>query len=94
MRAGHVPLPRHRPRRQGLGPEDYRIESDPFELTPIRNIAPTLTVTGRRARVTALYPDPGKEDALLALPRRVRSGVAVLGVKQGGRHGDGACARS
>ena len=70
---------------KGSGPEDYRVESDPFALTPIRNIAPTLTVTGRRARVTALYPDPGEEDALLALPRRVRSGVAVLGVKKGDR---------
>ena len=46
---------------KGSGPEDYRIESDPFALTPIRNLAPTLTVTGRKARVTALYPDPGKE---------------------------------
>jgi neutral ceramidase len=70
---------------KGSGPEDYRIESDPFRLTRIRNIAPTLAVTGRKARVTALYPDPGKEDALLALPRRVRSGFAVLGVKKGDR---------
>ena len=79
---------------KGSGPEDYRIESDPFALTPIRNIAPTLTVTGRRARVTALYPDPGKETTLLALPRRVRSGVAVLGVEEGRPRGDSACARS
>ena len=35
--------------------------------------------------MTALYPDPGKEDALLALPRRVRTGFAVLGVKKGDR---------
>jgi hypothetical protein len=70
---------------KGDGPKDYRIESDPFELTAIRNLAPTLTVTGRRARVTALYPDPGKEEMLLALPRRVRSGSALLGVKKGRR---------
>jgi neutral ceramidase len=68
---------------KGGGPEDYRIESDPFEITPIRNIAPTLTVSGRRARVTAIYPDPGADDALLALPRRMRSGKAILGVKKG-----------
>ena len=68
---------------KGSGPEDYRIESDPFELTPIRSIAPTLTVTGRRALVTALYPEPDKEKTLLALPRRVRSGIAILGVKKG-----------
>ncbi|MEA2386406.1 MAG: neutral ceramidase [Thermoleophilaceae bacterium] len=67
---------------KGNGAEDYRIESDPFEITPIKNIAPTLTVTGRRVRVTAIYPDPGK-DILLALPRRVRSGSALLGVKRG-----------
>lgn len=69
---------------KGAGPEDYKIVSDPFTLTPIRNITPTLTVTGRRARVTAIYPDPGEEDTLLALPRRVRTGFAVLGVKRGG----------
>ncbi len=68
----------------GSGPEEYRIESETFQVTPITNLAPTLTVTGRRARVTALYPDPG-EEALLALPRRVRSGVAILGVKKGGK---------
>jgi neutral ceramidase len=67
---------------KGSGAEDYRIESDPFKLTPIRNIVPALTVTGRKALVTALYPDPGEEKALLALPRRVRSGFAVLGVKR------------
>ena len=70
---------------KGGGPEDYTVASDPFELTPITNIAPSLSVTGRKARVTALYPDPGKEDALLALPRRVRTGFAVLGVKKGDR---------
>jgi neutral ceramidase len=70
---------------KGGGPEKYRIESDPFELTRITGIAPTLTVTGRRARVTATYPDPGEKEALLALPRLVRSGFAVLGVKKRGR---------
>ena len=78
----------------GDGPEDYRIESDPFELTPITNITPTLTVTGRTARVTALYPDPGEEDTLLALPRRVRSGAAVLGREaEGAQARRSACAR-
>ncbi len=70
---------------KGNGPEPYRIESEPFVLTPITNLAPTLTVTGRTARVTALYPDPGEEDTLLALPRRVQNGVAILGVKKGKR---------
>ena len=69
----------------GTGPEDYAIESEHFELRRIRNLAPTLTVTGRRARVTATYPDPGEEDALLALPRRVRTGKAILGVRKGRR---------
>ena len=69
---------------KGSGPEEYRIESDPFVLSPIRNIAPTLTTTGRRARVTALYPEPGEDEALLALPRRVRSGHAILGVTRRG----------
>ena len=68
---------------KGNGVEEYRIESKAFELTPITDIAPTLTVTGRRAVVTAIYPDPGKE-TMLALPRRVRSGHAVLGVKRRG----------
>jgi neutral ceramidase len=66
----------------GAGPEDYRIESDRFELAPIRNIVPTLTVDGRRARVTAIYPEPGAKEVLLALPRVVRSGHVVLGVKK------------
>lgn len=69
---------------KGDGAKDYRIESDPFEIRPITGIKPTLTITGRRARVTAIYPDPG-EDVLLALPRRVQSGSAVLGVKRGRR---------
>jgi neutral ceramidase len=70
---------------KGSGPEKYRIESEPFELARITNIAPALTVSGRRARVTATYPDPGEKDALLALPRFVRSGVAILGVTKGRR---------
>ena len=69
---------------KGSGPEDYRLESDTFELAPITNITPTLTVDGLTARVTALYPDPGEEDTILALPRRVRTGWAVLGVKRKG----------
>ncbi len=68
----------------GSGPAPYRVESETFELTPITNLAPTLTVTGLTARVTALYPDPGEDDTLLALPRRVRSGSAILGVKRKG----------
>ena len=69
----------------GNGPEDYTIESEHFELAPITGLAPTLTVRGRRARVTATYPDPGEEDTLLALPRRVRSGKAILGVRKRGQ---------
>jgi hypothetical protein len=69
----------------GAGPEPYRIESEPFEIAPITGIAPTLAVTGRRARVTATYPKPDEEKTLLALPRMVQSGFAVLGVKKKGR---------
>ena len=69
---------------KGGGPEPYRIESEPFRLKRIRNIAPTLSVSGRRARITALYPAPGAKEALLALPRWVRSGKAVLGVTKPG----------
>ena len=69
---------------KGSGVEEYRIESRPFEVTPITEIARTLAVSPGRATVTATYPDPGKDDALLALPRRVRSGVAILGVKRKG----------
>ncbi len=70
---------------KGSGPEDYRIVSDPFELTRIKTIAPTLAVSGRKARVTAVYPEPDEKQTLLALPRRVRSGKAILGVKNPGR---------
>jgi hypothetical protein len=66
---------------RGNGVEEYRIDSRELRVAPIRALVPTLALSGRRARVTALYPDPGK-DALLALPRRVRSGAAVLGVKR------------
>ncbi|HYH60151.1 MAG TPA: neutral/alkaline non-lysosomal ceramidase N-terminal domain-containing protein [Thermoleophilaceae bacterium] len=69
----------------GDGPENYTIESDTFVLEPIRDIVPRLTVEGRRARVTATYPAPHEEDTLLALPRRVRSGHVVLGVKRPGK---------
>jgi neutral ceramidase len=67
---------------RGSGAEDYRILSREFRVAPLTAIAPTLTVAGRSALVTAIYPDPGKE-ALLALPRRVRSGSALLGVRRG-----------
>ena len=70
---------------KGSGPENYRVESEPFKVARIKNIAAALTVSGRRARVIATYPDPGEKDTLLALPRRVRTGVAILGVKKGHR---------
>ncbi len=86
MRAGHATASSSAAARtRARAPTDYRLESDTFKLAPITNLTPTLAVNGLTARVTALYPDPGEEDTILALPRRVRSGWAVLGVKRKGR---------
>jgi hypothetical protein len=44
-------------------------------------------VAGTRVTARALYPDPGKE-ALLALPRRVRTGHVTLEIRAPGRAPD------
>jgi neutral ceramidase len=69
---------------RGGGPAPYTATSRTFTLGAISLTAQRPTVSGRTARFVALYPDPGKE-ALLALPRRVRSGSAVLEVRRRGR---------
>ena len=62
----------------------YTVTSDEFEVTPIAALATIDSqVTGTTARVRARYPDPG--DALLALPRRVRSGQALIRLSGGGQ---------
>ena len=70
--------------RSGATVEDYTVESQPFQLHPIDDIQlidpPTVSPEGT-ARVRARYPNPGP--ALLALPRRVRSGQAILTVQEG-----------
>ena len=68
-------------RTSGAAATPYEVISRPFELQPI----PALqvidsTVIDATARVRARYPDPGP--ALVALPRRVRDGVAELTVRE------------
>ncbi len=57
---------------QGGTAKPYTVTSQAFAVEPI-----ALDATLARTRVTATYPDPGKE-ILTALPRRVRSGTVVL----------------
>jgi neutral ceramidase len=65
---------------KGSGPAPYGVVSESFELLPTAPLATSApVVSGGVASVTATYPDPG-EGALLALPRRVRSGTATLSV--------------
>jgi neutral ceramidase len=69
---------------RGSGVEPYELASQPFELGPTAPLAAsTPSVAGGVASVTATYPDPG-DGALLALPRRVRSGDALLRVTEPG----------
>ena len=63
---------------RGSGVEPYSVTSRSFELrrtAPLTFDAPV--VSGGTATVVARYPDPGAA-ALVALPRRVRSGFATL----------------
>jgi neutral ceramidase len=64
-------------RSPGGAAEDYVVRSAEFELgpTPPLQVA-EAAVEGTTARVRALYPNPG--EALLALPRVVRDGVAEI----------------
>ena len=70
--------------RRAGGPVPYELSSAPFRVEVASIKAAEPVVAGGRASVTATYPDPGKE-ILLALPRRVRSGHAVLDVTHRGR---------
>lgn len=70
-------------RSEGAAAEPYEAVSRPFSLEPI----PALEVidqqvTGTTARVRGRYPDPGP--ALVALPRRVRDGLAELTLREPG----------
>ncbi len=71
---------------RGAGAEPYELTSRPFGVTPLDSLkSEPPVVEGERVNVRALYPDPGKQ-ALLALPRRVRSGSILLRVEApGGR---------
>jgi hypothetical protein len=63
---------------RGDGPAAYALDSDPFRVKRLKTLTvEPPVVRGRRVTLRALYPDPGKE-ALLALPRRVVSGRALL----------------
>ena len=65
---------------KGSGPAPYEVASEQFELQRTAPLAPGAPVVADgQASVTATYPDPGPL-ALVALPRRVRSGVATLTV--------------
>ncbi len=65
---------------KGAGPEAYTVTSDTFVLGATAPLAvDPVNVTGTTATVVARYPDPGP-DALIALPRRVRTGTAALDV--------------
>ena len=65
---------------RGAGPAPYEVTSAPFQLLATPPLQPASPVVeGGQASVTATYADPGA-DALLALPRRVRSGSATLSV--------------
>ncbi len=69
---------------QGSGPAPYEVTSRPFRVGPLTTLAADPpVVSGTRATVRALYPDPGKE-ALLALPRRVRTGQVTLDIRAPG----------
>jgi neutral ceramidase len=62
----------------GSGVADYAANSQAFELRPLSNLQIIdAVVQGGVARVRARYRDPGT-DALLALPRRVRTGTARI----------------
>ena len=64
---------------KGSGAEPYEVISDTFQVGKIAALDPSaVSVAGGTASFFAEYPDPG--DGLVSLPRRVRSGFAVLTV--------------
>lgn len=68
----------------GSGPEAYGAMSREFELTPTPVSAQAPSVAGSVATVRALYPDPG-EGTLMATPRLVGTGQAIVEVTRPGR---------
>jgi neutral ceramidase len=85
------PVGRYRFRVQGLAvrssdaePEPYSVASRPFRVASAPPLEPIdAVVEGSSARVRIAYPDPG-EEALLALPRRMRAGRITLTVREPG----------
>ena len=65
---------------RGSGPEPYEVVSREFTVERAALAVAETGVNGRFAFVRAEYPDPG-EDALLALPRIVRTGAAAIRVR-------------
>lgn len=69
---------------KGEGEVDYTLTSDPFEVGKLTGLTGgPVTIDGTSARVTAEYPNPGPQ-ALLSLPRRVRTGTVTLAVTPSG----------
>jgi hypothetical protein len=64
---------------KGSGVQPYRVVSNPFAVGAVKLEAGTPTVEGGVARVRGLYPAPAA-GSLLAVPRLVRSGSALLRV--------------
>jgi hypothetical protein len=64
---------------RGSGVEPYTVTSKSFTLEALTLTAGAPEVSGGVASVRALYPDPGPE-ALMSLPRLVRTGIATFRV--------------
>jgi neutral ceramidase len=62
---------------RGAGTEAYQLASEPFTVAPLALAADGVALAGGRAAVRVRYPEPDN-GALLALPRLVRDGEAVL----------------
>ena len=69
-------------RRSGGAAEDYRLESNAFEVAPARIATGEVTVVDGTASVRPLYPDPGP-GALTALPRLVRDATVKFELSDG-----------
>jgi hypothetical protein len=70
--------------KDGSGAAPYELTSNEFELQPTAPLTfDPPSVSGGTARLLARYPDPGA-NALLALPKRVRTGSAQLRVTPSG----------
>ena len=71
---------------KGSGPAPYEVTSVSFELRPTLALQPAApVVAGGKASVLVRYPNPGA--ALVALPRRVRTGEATFTVDPPGAPG-------